>query len=357
MKVDVSEIKTFKTCKRQWQLSSRNKFHLRPIVAPPQFAFGTIFHEALAQMYLGVSLDKVMEMARREMRDDGDAALLAMVPGYYKNVLPGDLDRFKVLDIEHHFEIAPTTSDGEYLFDIVPVKDANGNIQYDSKGDPLMEPALTIVGSIDMIVLDIMENKIYGFEHKTCKNFRDEAYLWMDEQPRVYTWALQQYVREYNAKQEDKWRQECDRIRNDWEHAYEVAHTLGEAEAPTIPEPAYPEQPQSATLGGVYLNEVKKLLRQFQYNRTLCTYTDEDLDNFMQAFFEYCTQCKHAVDNNSLMLPQPNYMNCQMCMFKTICTTYMYNNLNKDEILEEFKEEFVEREEDHLEEKAERSAE
>ena len=56
MKVDVSEIKTFKACKRQWQLTSRNKFHLRPMITPPAFAFGTIFHEALAQLYLDVPL-------------------------------------------------------------------------------------------------------------------------------------------------------------------------------------------------------------------------------------------------------------------------------------------------------------
>ena len=345
MKVDVSEIKTFKACKRQWQLSSRNKFHITPIVAPPQFAFGTIFHEALAQLYLGVSLDKVMEMVRREMQSDNDAALLAMVPGYYKNVLPDDLDRFKVLDIEHHFDIAPTTSDGEYLFDMVQSKGPDGNYLYDTNGDPIYEPSLTICGSIDMIVLDILQNKIYGFEHKTCKNFRDESYLWMDEQPRVYTWALQQQVQEYNNKQFDNWLRECDRIRSDYERSVHNAPV----------EAFYPDQPEPATLGGVYLNEVKKLLRSFQYNRTLCTYTDEDLDNFMQAFFEACTQCKHAVDNNSLLLPQPSYMGCSMCAYKTICTTYMYNNLSKSEILEEFKEEFKEREEDHLEEKTERS--
>lgn len=338
MKVDVSEIKTFRACKRQWQLSSRNKFHLTAAVTPSQFTFGTIFHEALAQLYLGVSLDKVMEMVRKEMQSDSDAALIAMIPGYYKNVLLDDLDRFKVLDIEHHFDIAPVTSDGEYLFDLVPSKDEDGNVQYDSNGYPIMEPALTICGSIDMIVLDKLQNKIYGFEHKTCKTFRDDSYLWMDEQPRVYTWALQQYVRDYNAK-----------LLRNWELKRQELLVAGKDD--NLP------KPECVTLGGVYLNEVKKLLRQFQYKRTLCTYTDEDLDNFMEAFFISCTQCKHAVDTNSLLLPQPSYMGCSMCMYKTICSTYMYNNISKEEILQEFSEEFVERTEDHLEEKAERSVE
>lgn len=317
MKVDVSEIKTFKSCRRQWQLSSRNKFHMRPIVTPPQFALGTIFHESLAQLYLGVPLDKVMTMVRREMQTDNDAALLAMIPGYYKNVLPDDLDRFKVLDIEHHFEIAPKTSDGEYLFPLEPAVDkATGEVQYDANDNPLMVSSLLVCGSIDMIVLDEAQERIYGFEHKTCKSFRDESYLWMDEQPRVYTWALQEYVTAYNAKHGTNYR-----------------------------------------LGGVYLNEVKKLLRNFQYQRTLCTYTDEDLDNFMRSFFEDCLSCKHAVDTNSYAAPKPSYFTCNMCSFKTICTNYMYANLDKAEVLDEFKEEFVERTEDHLEEKAERSTE
>lgn len=338
MKVDVSEIKTFKACRRQWQLSSRNRFHMRPIVTPTQFALGTIFHEALAQLYLGVSLDKVMAMVRREMQTDNDAALLAMIPGYYKNVLPDDLDRFTVLDIEHHFDIAPTTSDGEYLFPIEHAIDPKtGEFMYDDNGDPIMQPSLTICGSIDMIVIDKETNEIFGFEHKTCKNFRDESYLWMDEQPRVYTWALKEYIRNYNEKQYAKWLDLC-----------QQAEALGER---------MPAAPAPAKLGGVYLNEVKKLLRQFQKQRTLCTYTDEDLDHFMQAFFTDCTACKHAVDNNSYAAPKPSYFNCGMCSFKTICSTYMYAPLNEAEVLEEFKEEFVKREEDHLSEKAERSTE
>ena len=201
-----------------------------------------------------------------------------------------------------------------------------------------MVPSLVVCGSIDMIVMDKVENKIYGFEHKTCKNFRDESFLWMDEQPRVYTWALKEYVRNYNEKQLAK---------------YVAAWEEWDA---NCQEPEMePVKPEPATLGGVYLNEVKKLLRQFQYQRTLCTYTDEELDHFMQAFFTDCTACKHAVDNNSYAAPKPSYFSCGMCSFKTICSTYMYAPLNESEVLEEFKEEFVKREEDHLEEKTERT--
>lgn len=293
MRVDVSEIKTYKSCRRQWKLSSRNGFHLRPIITPSHFALGTIFHESLHQMYMGVSLEKIMQMVRKEISKDSEAALLAMVPGYYKNVLPGDLDRFQILDIEHHFNFVPC----------------------DPETGEVIDPDIEVCGSIDMIVLDPAENTIYGFEHKTCKNFRDSSFMWMDEQPRVYTYALQLYINEYNRKNPDK---------------------------------------EPATLGGIYINEVKKLLRDFKYQRTLCKYPGDDLKNFMYAFFGTCCACHNSVISNDPAYPSPSYFGCSMCDYKTICETYMYATLDKDTVIKEFQEEFKVSEVDHLEEKTER---
>ena len=314
MRVDVSEIKTYKGCKRQWKLSSRNGFHLRPIVTPSHFALGTIFHESLHQLYLGVSLDKVMQFVRKEISTDSEAALLAMVPGYYNKVLFDDLERYKVLDIEHHFHFTPTDLE---------------------TGEVLVE-GLEVCGSIDMIVLDTAENAIYGFEHKTCKNFRDSSFMWMDEQPRIYTIALQEYVTAYNARRQCEWQ------------AY-----LDDCHMNHLP-PDWNKEPALATLGGIYINEVKKLLRDFRYQRTLCKYPGDDLVNFARSFFGTCKACKHSADTNDPAYPSPSYFACQMCDFKTICETYMYSTLDKDTVIDEFKEEFMVREVDHLDEKAER---
>lgn len=311
MKVDVSEIKTYKSCRRQWQLTSRNMFHLRPMITPSHFALGTIFHESLHMMYMGSPLDTVMKFVRQEISQDSEAALLAMVPGYYKNVLPGDLDRYQVLDIEHHFDFVPA----------------------DPETGEVIDADLHVCGSIDMIVLDPEENAIYGFEHKTCKNFRDSSFMWMDEQPRVYTYALMLYVDEYNQKQMNKWLAECDR------------------------DEVCPPMPKEVTLGGIYINEVKKLLRDFKYQRTLCKYPKDDLRNFMRAFFGTCCACHNSVVDNDPAYPSPSYFGCSMCDYKTICETYMYGTLDKDTVLNEFKEEFKVRETDHLEEKTERSKE
>lgn len=299
MRVDVSEVKSFKHCKRQWQLSSRNKFHLRPKVTPAAFATGTLFHESLHSLYLNVPLEKVMENVKKEANEN-DACLLAMIPGYARNVLPGDMERFTVLDIEHKFIIEPVEG-----LDI------------------------QICGSIDMICVENGTNKIYGFEHKTAKNFRDTSFLWMDEQPRIYTVALKQYVEEINERRYSEWQK-----------------------AGGNPE----EEPVAFTLGGIYINEVKKLLRDFKYQRTLCTYPEDDLQNFFDSFFNTCCAIKHAVDENTFATPSPSYFNCSMCDYRGVCETYMYSNISKEEILDEFSEELIEREIDHLDEKVEREA-
>lgn len=302
MRVDVSEIKSFKACPRQWKLSSRNGYHLRPRVTPPQLALGTLFHEALHSLYLGASLETVMGNVRKEMSMESDGALLAMIPGYAKEVLPEDLDKYVVLDIEHKFSMNAgklytrvTGFSGEDIKDV------------------------ELCGSIDMIVLCPEDNCIYGFEHKTAKNFRPTSYLWMDEQPRLYYLALQEYVEEYNIK-----------------------HRKDEGFVPV-------------KVGGIFLNEVKKLLRQFQYNRTLCTYEDDDLKHFLYTFCKKVRDVHQMVQQGYYACPEPDYFKCQMCDFKEVCETYMYSDIPKALLLDDWKDQFVEREEDHLDEKVERN--
>ena len=48
MRVDVSEVKSYRECKRKHQFSSRNRFHLRSTIPNPNLVFGTQFHEVLA---------------------------------------------------------------------------------------------------------------------------------------------------------------------------------------------------------------------------------------------------------------------------------------------------------------------
>lgn len=299
MKVDVSEIKSYRTCKRKWQYTSRNRMHLTTYEPKSVFALGTLFHEGLHALYLGVPIEQVMEDIKPRMSSD-HVALLAMLPGYAREVLPTDLDRYTILDIEYKFNFIPCDSDG---------------VVYDEN--------IELCGSIDMIALDAFTNKIYGFEHKTCKNFREDTYMWMDEQPRVYTIALKEYVNRLNAQRYDAWV-------NTGKHG---------------------EEPEPYIVGGIFINEVKKLLRKFSSKRTLCVYSEDDLDNFFRYFMASATSCRLAAENNEYCAPSPDWMSCSMCDFSDVCQKYMYGNVDKDGILKEFEFEFKERDMDHLEEK------
>ena len=304
MKIDVSEIKSFRHCKRQWQLSSRNQFHLTAVVQPTAFAMGTVFHESLHKLYLDKDIEEVKQyIANSDVSQDNKVVLYSMIQGYYRHVLYKDQERFKVLDIEYHFEI--------------PVKDMCVEL-----GIPVELVAdcedVTICGSIDMICVDKETNEIWGFEHKTAKNFRNEIYCWMDEQPRLYYAALLRRVRELN----------------------EQLHAEGKL--------AY------YSLGGVYINEVRKLIRASETKRTPLKYPDDDLRNFMYGLLTSVAECHRMVNDSSIpRIPQPDYMVCTNCMYNTICQTYQYADIKLPELLNEFDMEFKVRENDHLDDKNE----
>lgn len=328
MFVDVSEIKEFRHCKRKWQLSSRNSFHLTPCVQPKAFKLGTVFHECLHKLYLGKDEHEVEKFCQEQLKneDPKDATMiLSMVRGYSRNVIPAD-ERFVPIDIEWHFKFSPfelLDDLGYYLANDMGIAEALQDI--------------TIAGSIDMIALDTETNEIWGFEHKTAKNFRNDIYLWMDEQPRVYYAALKRWVDKFNERTLAQWAK--------GKAEYEEEHPYGEYSVP-MPEPV--------TLGGVYINEVKKLIRAFDYKRSPLKYPVDDLRNFMLSFATSCAECHKMVNNPQIPRnPEPDMMTCMNCQYNTICQTYQYQNITLDGLLREFNLEYEVRKEDHLNEKTE----
>lgn len=302
MKCDVSEIKTFRHCKRQWQLSSRNQFHLTAMVQPTAFAVGTVFHESLHKLYLGKDIEEVKDyIANSEVSKDDKVLLYSMIQGYYRNVLYKDQERFDVLDIEYHFEIPVKEMCIELGIPVELVADCED---------------VTLCGSIDMICVDKVTGEVWGFEHKTAKNFRNEVYCWMDEQPRLYYAALLRRVKQWNE------------------------NSKGASDL--------------YKLGGVYINEVRKLIRASESKRTALSYPEDDLRNFMYGLLTSVAECHRMVNNEGIpRVPQPDYMVCTNCMYNTICQTYQYADIKLPELLSEFDMEFKVRENDHLEEKTE----
>lgn len=296
MRIDVSEVKTFRNCHRQWAFSSRNKWNLKSKIPAPALSFGTLFHECLAQLYVGTPLEKILDMVNKQLADPAELrTMTAMVAGYAENVLQDDLKEFIVKDIEHHFELS------------IPPFDAKG---------------ITLCGSIDMICLkDCGQNEegkpiyaVWGFEHKSCGRFRDPLYTSMDEQPRLYTIALTEYIKDLQAKTPDV----------------------------------------EFVLGGIFLNEVRKIQRNFDHKRTVCVYTPEDIMRFASGFYMSCMQIQEYTQEE-LPLPDPGMMKCTMCNFKNLCEEYAYTTPGLSDVLTEFEEEFEERKIDHLDEKQEQN--
>ena len=317
MRVDVSEVKTYRECHRKHEFSSRNRFHLRPIAPNDNLIFGTQFHEVLAMMYMGTSLDKILEWINDEVTDSVYYKIMTcMANGYYNGPYQEDKDRFQVIDIEKSFNYPVGCKDlhvaRNYL--LTYSKDEDGNwVAVDENGE--VHEAISICGSIDMVVIDKETNMMCGFEHKTAKNFRPEVYNLVDEQPRVYSWALRKILKDY--------------------------HDQG-------------KYLDIKEVGPIYLNQVKKLSTKFTYERAACQYTESDLNNFMQAFVNTVKRIAIHENDQLDMLPQPGYMKCSMCDFADLCMHYGYENINLDALTKEFDGEFEVRDHDHLDEKAQR---
>lgn len=317
MRIDVSEVKTYRECKRKHQFSSRNRFHLRPTVPNDNLVFGTQFHEVLAMMYLGTDLDKILEWINREVTDSVHWKVMdCMAKGYYNGPYQEDKERYVVVDIEKSFNY-PIGFIGEENFGMDPAYFSVEYIQEEDgtwkaiDADGVVYEAIVVCGSIDMVCIDTQTGQLVGFEHKTAKNFRPEVYDLVDEQPRIYSWALERILDDY--------------------------HKQGK----------YPEINKT---GPIFLNQVKKLQTKFAYQRSVCQYKDEDLTNFMHAFVNTASQIARGYTG----LPEPGFMKCQMCDYADLCMHYGYCNVTLDEIQDEFEGEYEVRDVDHLDEKASR---
>lgn len=313
MRFDVSELKELQLCPRRWRFSSRNAFHMRPKVPNENLTFGSLFHECLATLYLGGDLDKVLAQAMRELSYSQTKQKIMdnMLRGYCDNVLPGDLERFQVLDIERSVKF--------YLPNhIVTQYDPNGLIIGVDE-----EKSVHVCGSIDAIVLDRKTHEVFGLEHKSAQKLRSKINIVMDEQPRTYYIQLQLIAQQmtFGKFKDDQ----------GYEGPYEV--------------------------GGIYINEVQKLQKKFAHQRTLCKYSDAEIDRFMLYLEQTADRLQALSKGQVVPCPTPSYMGCQMCDYSDICEHIGFNLEDKEAIMDEFQEEFEVRTVDHLDEKSERKIE
>jgi len=294
--------------------------HLTSKVPATALSLGTLFHEALALLYSGANFEATMKLVEQQANTEEYKTLSAMLTGYADILLYEDLEKWQILDVEHKFKFLSglktqiglkckdTECGTEYPHSI---------IYHDCEAcgafcDEVFEEIMC-VGAIDLIVYEATTNTVKGIEHKTCARFREEAFSWLDEQPRVYFEAL------------NKW----------------ISGAISKGLVPS-----------DVTNGGILINEVRKLKRDFDYKRTPHLYTEVDHERFWKMWLKQLQAC-----HNSILLdekgepPSPTYFGCQMCDYKHVCSTFGYEVVTKETILNEYGLEFEPRARDHLEEK------
>lgn len=298
MRVDCSEVKTFKECKRKHLFSSRNRYHIVPKKPNDNLVFGTVWHNCLHELYLAarqdgadyaaVKLDEILE--RKPCEQAGvpelDRTLANMLKGYFEGPFLEDIVTYTVIDVERGFNIEAYTLTG----------------------------SIAICGSIDMICINNVEGTLVGFEHKSAKNFRPDVYDALDEQPRLYYWALKDM----------------------WEHDANLQKLAPNG------------------VGKIILNQVKKLVTKFEYKRVECIYSDAELEVFLADFINKASM----IQTGSLQseMPEPGYMKCQMCDYAPLCIKYGYSLPNNvEDVVATLDEEgnalYEVRKVDHLDEK------
>lgn len=275
--VDASELKVFRKCIRRWGFSSRRVMHLRGPVSQ-NLVLGSAFHECLHELYSCQLPD--LNKYQETLESTNFGILHNMITRYQEQVIPNDLARYEVLAIELRFPL--TMSKDRELFQNLFVffkkeyqqiyldftsSDEPEDVALATADEALLALQPPVCGSIDMILCDKKSKEVYGCEHKSVKNFRNDIYNLLDEQLMLYDFILQNLFVNYD---------------------------------------------------GIFLNEVKKLKTKLNQKRQKYRYTQGELELFMQGVYEDIERIEKAAKGD-VFYAQPGFMDCQMCDYTDLC--------------------------------------
>ena len=269
-----NEIRQYSDCARKRYYSSRDCLAVRAVKANGNLVLGKKVHEMLEYYYL-----------------EGQKALEQM-KGYNSNVtLPREMVKVALESLEEfqlsEEEATALGSDLSTFHCIHENYKAERLVDDLAKYEPLyceMEFKLSnwplegvqYHGQIDMIVRERATNKLWFFEHKTCRDFRPEIYNRFDVQLHLYT------VTGHNMSQHEGM---------EW--------------------------------GGSILNEIKKAktARGYAEHRMYYTYSEEEMYSFVKWLAK---KTQAAISPENEHEPCNTYMTCKMCEYASVCLAYGY---------------------------------
>ena len=190
--IHVSDVRTYKSCRRKWDWASPLRQHLEPDFTPIHFTIGRGVHYALATYYetgehpadvfrawmtaaiaqCEADLGQLWESEREKV----DSALLlgtGMLDNYYRWVhsLEEPDARWKVIDTEPDFGPLPILN---------------------PSGKP--SSRIYLKGRFDKILEETNTGELWLREYKTAGRVPNEKWLELDDQVTIYLWAAQQII-------------------------------------------------------------------------------------------------------------------------------------------------------------------
>jgi len=205
--IRTSDRGSFRSCRQEWDWSSKIRSNLEPAQRYAPFEDGTTWHEALAEYYFPGTwhlLDNpltavaVHQAARDKLSQVHTEQVALAIQLYGEETLPDERlveygERYDMLSgmLEHYFKWAPTVDNFtpvkiEIEFE-VPIETPNGKL-YKIDNEPVMYQ-----GRLDGLVQD-PQGRYWIFEHKTAGQMGNTAWLELDAQCGSYAWAIQKQL-------------------------------------------------------------------------------------------------------------------------------------------------------------------
>jgi len=235
MIVSVTEVASYKRCRRQWTINSRNRWGLTRLVPSRPLGLGTLVHAALgdwlelykkgesmpeqglAYLFLGHAQEAIDEAKSIYARQTGavlsDSELapymeiiqmgFSMMNNYQKRWGRPVPDDFEVVSTEQRFQvpIPGTLHDREWVWEPADAGASSDIPQVRSKGwmveRVLDQPGYHYLeGRLDGILQRRADGKLFTLEHKTYGQRPREDVLFAQDQFMGYHWGLLQLAAE-----------------------------------------------------------------------------------------------------------------------------------------------------------------
>ena len=230
MIISVTERQTYKRCRRQWMINSRNRWGLQRIVSNQALALGTLVHSALGDWLEAYKNGETWTQGKlaEHFMEHASAAIIDAKEAYKKQVGANmneselaplyDISRQGMIMMVNYQERwqQPVPAGFEVVATeqrcVVPIPGTEHTEEWEWTGEVAPDGSLVmgrgrlvkrvydesvwhyLEGRLDGIIRETRSGKLYVLEHKTYKNRPKESTLHTTDQFTAYHWMLLQLV-------------------------------------------------------------------------------------------------------------------------------------------------------------------